>query len=90
MLNNNPGYKGVMAPSTLDVRYLNEDVPTGLVPMEEIGKLTGAPTPIITSLIDMAEGLTGNDYRRTGRCLANLGLENMSPEAILRHIRTGE
>ncbi|GAG10724.1 unnamed protein product, partial [marine sediment metagenome] len=41
MLRTNPGYQDIEAPTTLDHRYLWEDIPMGLVPISELAKALG-------------------------------------------------
>lgn len=41
----------IRAPSTLDHRFFTEDVPYGLVPLSELGRLAGVATPIIDAMI---------------------------------------
>ncbi|GAF82722.1 unnamed protein product, partial [marine sediment metagenome] len=45
MLRSNPGYQNIKAPTTLDHRYLWDDIPTGLVPVSEIARALGVETP---------------------------------------------
>jgi opine dehydrogenase len=85
----NNGYRGIMAPSTLSVRYLSEDVPASLVPIASIGKQFGVDTPVINSLIDLAGVLNSCDYRAVGRTVENLGIENLSLKE-LRLLAIGE
>ena len=80
----NPAYVGVMAPTTLVHRYLLEDVPTGLVPLAELGRLVGLRTPLMNATIDMASRLTGMDLRRLGRTLRQLGLEGLDAVGLRR------
>lgn len=71
-------YKGLKAPTTIKTRYIHEDVPYSLVPMESIGNLLGVKTPAISSIIDIAECMTGKEFRKIGRTADKLGLEGLS------------
>lgn len=66
-IRNNKAYKEIDAPPTLDSRYIFEDVPNGLVPVEAMGEEFGIPTPNITTIIDLACSVMDSDYRATGR-----------------------
>ena len=44
----------IRAPTSLDHRFLDEDVPYGLVPLSELGRFAGVPTPTIDHLIHLA------------------------------------
>jgi len=74
----NPGYRGIMAPPTLEMRYITEDVPESLVPISSIGKKFNLETPAIDSLINLASCLNGTDYWKTGRTVEKLGIAEMS------------
>jgi hypothetical protein len=50
-------------------RYIHEDVPTGLVPLESLAERLGIPHGPITRIIDLYQEVTGEDGRRTGRNL---------------------
>lgn len=66
-LQNNQYYKSIDAPLTIHHRYIEEDVPTGLVPLESAGQAYGVATPVTTMIIDLANIVMDKDYRRTGR-----------------------
>ncbi|HYG59480.1 MAG TPA: NAD/NADP octopine/nopaline dehydrogenase family protein [Symbiobacteriaceae bacterium] len=83
-------YDEVGSPCTLDHRYLWEDVPTGLVPMSELGRVYRVPTPTIDAAITMASAILQYDFRRHGRTLERLGLEGWSPARISRFAMLGE
>ena len=85
----NNGYRGIMAPRTLKVRYLTEDVPTSLVPIASVGKKFGVDTPVINSLIELASRLNEYDYWKEGRTVEKLGIENLSLKE-LRLLAIGE
>lgn len=86
----NSGYKGILAPITLNVRYLNEDVPMSLVPIASIGEMLEVPTPTIKAVIQIASKLTGCDYLSTGRTVDRLGLAGLTLKEIRRLVVEGE
>lgn len=66
-LNNNIAYKEIDAPKNLNTRYLFEDIPNGLVPIEFLGRELNVPTPNITTIIDLANSILDYDFRTKGR-----------------------
>ena len=66
-IRNNDAYKEIDAPPTINTRYIFEDVPNGLVPVEAMGQEFGISTPNISTIIDLACAVMDVDYRRTGR-----------------------
>jgi opine dehydrogenase len=85
---NNSAYKGIQAPQLNGVdakrglRYVVEDVPTGLVPVSELGNKLGVPTPTIDLIIDVANTIYDRDFRAAGRTLERLGLADLSVEQL--------
>lgn len=78
----NVAYRGIAGPSTLQTRYLSEDVATGLVPLSELGRAAQVPTPITDSIIQLASSLVAVDFRRQGRTLDKLDLAGLSIQEI--------
>jgi len=74
----NPGYRGIMAPTNLNVRYITEDVPCSLVPIASIGEAFNVLTPTIRSIIHLASAIHHRDYLKEGRTMERLGLAGMS------------
>jgi opine dehydrogenase len=74
----NPGYRGIKAPQTLQMRYLDEDVPTSLVPMASVGRKFGIKTPTIDSIIHLCSALNQRDYSAEGRTVESLGIAALS------------
>ena len=66
-IRNNEAYREIDAPPTLNSRYIFEDVPNGLVPVEAMGKEFGVQTPNITTIINLASAVMDSDYREKGR-----------------------
>ncbi len=79
-------YDGIRGPTSLNVRYLFEDVPTGLVPIAALGDAVGVRTPLARAVISLADGLLGRDFWQDGRSLARLGLAGLSAAAIRQRV----
>lgn len=90
LIQSNPAYRGVAAAKTLNVRYVTEDVPTGLVPISELGKIVGVPTPNIDAVITVLSAVYGRDFRKEGRNLENLGIEGMDKERVIQYFEIGK
>lgn len=86
---NNPAYAEVKGQKTLLTRYVLEDIPTGLVPMTELGKLLGIEIKRMETIVTLGEFLTGKDFYETGRTLQTLGLGGMTVHEILPFLETG-
>ncbi len=72
----------IMAPPSLDHRYLLEDVPYGHVPYSELGLLAGIATPTIDHIIDLAGIAVGRDFRTEGLTLDRMGLGGVNREDV--------
>ena len=81
-IHNNESYKTIDAPSSLNHRYIFEDVPCGLVPLESTGKKFGVDVSLCSLIIDIASNIMRTDFRKLGRNLQNLGFENKSASDI--------
>ncbi|HAA25570.1 MAG TPA: NAD/NADP octopine/nopaline dehydrogenase [Ruminiclostridium sp.] len=64
-------------PTTVDSRYISEDVPEGLVLLESLGQKYNVKTGICTALIDIASAALGRDLRSEGRTVERLGEDNL-------------
>lgn len=64
-IKNNSSYKEIDAPKSLNHRYIFEDVPYGLVPLEKIGLELGIDMKEVTVVIDLANILMERDFRKS-------------------------
>lgn len=70
-----PGFAGILAPTTADHRYFNEDV-NALCLWEEMAKAFGTKHDAITTVINMASIVRNMDFRaKKTKSLSSLGLE---------------
>lgn len=67
-------------------RYITEDVPMGLVPLEAFGKVAGVPTPLTTLLITLASEIHEKEYRQTGRHFDRFGWSDLTAAQILEQV----
>jgi opine dehydrogenase len=89
VMRTNPVYEIDWAPPRLQHRFITEDIPYGMVPMERMGELTGVPTPVTTSVIELASALLREDLRQQARDLDSLGLGGLSIEELKRFFDEG-
>lgn len=85
-MKNNPAYHDIKAPGTIFTRQLTEDIPTGVLPILELGRAAGVDTPLLASMVTMVETLLGQDLHTNGRTLNRLGLDGKSKAQILDYI----
>lgn len=77
-----PGFAGIMAPTTTNHRYFEEDV-DNLCLWEDIGRYLGVPTNAITTVINISNIIRAKDYRATmTKSVSSLGLDKYSPEEL--------
>ena len=74
---------GPKGPSSLDTRYIYEDVPMGLCMLEKLAKRKNIDTPIASALITIASGLKKTDYRSVGYSIEEI-------EPYLKMIEVGK
>lgn len=83
---NNPAYYAIKSPSTIFTRQLTEDIPTGVLPIVELGKVAGVDVSLMESMINICSALLQIDFRKNGRSLEHLGLSNMTKDEILKKL----
>lgn len=74
-IQNNEAYQKIDAPGSLNHRYITEDIPCGLVPLECLGYLLDVRTPLTTTIIDLANALTKSNFRQIGRVIEHDDIE---------------
>ncbi len=73
--NSDGPYQATGTPKTFDHKFINEDVPTGLIPISALGRAAGVRTRAIDSLVEVVRCMTGKDFAAEGRSIDRLGLE---------------
>ena len=88
-IHNQPGYYGIKAPSTLNHRYIFEDVPMSLVPIASLGERFGVSVRGMDSIIRLACIIHRTDYWRRGRTVDKLGIGDLSVSELTRYVNEG-
>lgn len=81
-IHNQEGYRGIKAPSTLNHRYINEDIPMSLVPMASLGKMLGIRVRGMESIIRLACIIRKKDYWKLGRTVQSLEISQLDPDEL--------
>jgi opine dehydrogenase len=79
----------VKAPSTLDHRYVNEDVGFGLVPIYSFGQMANVRMPVTHLMIDLACRLRAVDYWKEGLDLEKMGLAAVPVQSLRQFLDLG-
>jgi opine dehydrogenase len=88
-VHNQPGYYGIKAPSTLNHRYIFEDVPMSLVPIASLGERFGVSVRGMEAIIRLACIVHRTDYWRRGRTVDKLGISDLSVSELTRYVNEG-
>ncbi len=88
-IHNQPGYYGITAPTSLNHRYIFEDIPMSLVPIGALGECFGVSVRAIDSIVRLACIVHGTDYFRRGRTLDKLGIQGLSVGELTEYVERG-
>ncbi len=89
-IHNQPGYRGINAPSSVQTRYLTEDVPMSLVPIASLGQHFGVSVRGINSIIRLACIAHRTDYWRRGRMIEKLGIGHLGVSELTKYVTEGD
>lgn len=70
-------------------RYMREDIACGLAFLVSVAEWAGVFSPVAQSLLTIASGIVGENFRQTGRTLENLQLASLSPDALKTFLQKG-
>lgn len=80
----------ILAPASLDDRYMHEDIGFGLVPMMALASIARVPTPTMASLVYLGSLANGVSYAETGLTAPKLGITDMDVEALRSYVMDGK
>jgi opine dehydrogenase len=79
----------LLGPKTLKTRFITEDVPFGLVPLELLGRITGVQLPLHQAGIALFDAICDRDFRAENDLLPALDLGSLQPAELHRLLRDG-
>jgi len=82
-------YHTQLAPTSINHRYVTEDVPYGLVPFVSLGDQIDVPVPTIKAMATIGSTATGMDFWNNGMTMKKLGLESKSVEELKMYVENG-
>jgi opine dehydrogenase len=82
---NNQGYEGIMTSNTLSTRYVLEDIPFSLEPIQALAQVAGVPTPKIDAIVTIGRTILG-EKMQVGRNAKTMGIDSMTREELLAYI----
>jgi opine dehydrogenase len=89
-LQDNPYYIGFSAPKgVLAYHHVLDEVPNSLVPLAFLGEAMDVSTPMTDAVVELASAALDYDFWAEGRSLEKLGLEGMTPEAMVSFVNQG-
>ncbi len=86
-IQNNPAYHNILSPKTLHNRLLLEDIPTGLMPMIDLGKTLQIPMPLMNSVSTLCKKLLNLTFEKEARLLNNIGLGHVSKQQLIELLK---
>lgn len=89
VFHNSEPNRWIKAPSTIEHRFFDEDIPFGLVLLTELGRLAGVAMPVSDAVIELASIATGKPYQSIGLTRAKLGLDGLDVAAVRRLVEQG-
>lgn len=81
--------KGPVGPQSFEHRFMTEDVPYALVFFQALGAAAGIDMPITRHFIALTSALYQRDFVAQGHTLERLGLDGLTPEAIVARSMSG-
>ena len=76
-------------PTTLNHRYLTEDIPYSALVVSELGRILCVPTPLTDAVVALGEALIGENYQGSGRTAKSLGIEGMDKNRLMQYLNSG-
>lgn len=89
IMSTNPAYQFDKCPPTLQHRFFLEDIPYGMIPLRDLGKVAGVPTPVTSAVITIVQTLLQRDLEKEARSLDRLGLKGLDLKGIKKVLTEG-
>ena len=84
-----PFYAHSKMPTSINHRYLTEDVPYGLIPIEELMEQLALPHKATSALVQICCAMCGTDFYKEARTLEKLGLKGLDSKQMMNYLASG-
>jgi opine dehydrogenase len=84
-----PPNRLIQAPTSLDHRYIREDIGYGLVPMAAFAAAADAEAKTMEALVHLASVATGTDLTGEGLTAGRLGIDGLNSEGLRQYALAG-
>lgn len=85
----NPIYKWSKLPTSLENRYLTEDIPFGLIPFYKLAEKFNSPHTYMKAIADLGCLITGKNFYESARDLKKLNLDNYNQKQLIDFVTFG-
>jgi len=79
----------ISGPASVKSRYITEDIPYGLVPIQKLATQYGVSTPLINAVIELGSVINQTDYMKEGMSLEEIGISRLSQSELRRFLDEG-
>lgn len=86
LFNTSPVFTKIKGPTSVNSRYLVEDISNGLAMFQSLGKAVGVATPVSSAIVTLGSCLLQQDFYATGLTLENLGMTDTNAELLNRAV----
>jgi opine dehydrogenase len=90
ILKNSPAHQATAIPGWRIFGFAEQDMPYTLIPAISIAEQIGIQAPIMRSLVQIQNLVSGKDYWSYGATAERLGFAGMNAEQIRRYVETGQ
>lgn len=80
---------GFLGPTSIEDRYITEDVPFGLATFALLGAQVRVDMPLTRALVEVASQAAGRDFWKEARTPRDLGIAGMTAAQLRRYVETG-
>jgi opine dehydrogenase len=79
----------ISGPASVKSRYITEDIPYGLVPIQKLATQYSVSTPLINAVIELGSIINQTDYTKEGMSLEEIGISRLSQSELRRFLDEG-
>lgn len=83
-------YSEIKGHSSINTRYLHEDIPYAIIPMIGLAKMIGVEVPIMEATVILSQAVLQIDFYEKARTVEKLGINEMNIQELLEYVTLGD